>query len=551
MICVYEESEKLFNNNGIKTIHPLKAKIHKEDNGEYYIEVKDTIDNLQFYQAGMIIRVPTPWGYQCFRFTNPKKTNNKVEVKGKHLYFDAANYIIADSYVVDKNCNDALDHLNNATDILSPFTTISNITTINSFRCVRKSLEEAIAEVISRWGGHLIRDNWNIEIRNQIGQDRGVVLLYAKNIEKIEDKSDWKNVVTKILPVGKDGILLPELYLSVEEVLYDIPHTKVVDFKQDNIKEDDYKIDGELNEEAYNNALIEDLRNKGRNYLEENKLPKINYTLSAYLENVSDVGDTIYVKHPKCNIDIITNVISIDYDVISKKYTSIEFGNFKNKLKDLISNMSVTAENEARKAVETTRISLSAELSEATNKILGILGNSYVIDDNGSQILIVDKLPKEEATNVIRINSQGIGFSNSGISGPFNSAWLIDGTLDMQQINVINLVADMIKGGTLKLGTKLNQAGIIEIYDEANDLIGVLDKSGLKMYAKDKSYILINPEVGFAGYDKNDNKTYWADGDEFHMGNAVVEQTLTLASYLKVIPISNSTNQGIGIVSLL
>lgn len=550
MICVYEENEKQFNNNGIKILHPLKAKIHKEDNGEYYIEVKDTIDNLEYYQANMIIKVPTPWGYQCFRFTNPKISNNKVEAKGYHLYFDSANYIIADSYVVDKNCNDALDHLNNATDVTSPFTTISNITTIDSYRCVRKSLEEAIAEVITRWGGHLIRDNWKIEIKDNIGQDRGVVLSYAKNIEKIEDKSNWDNVVTKILPVGKDGLLLPELYISISEELYNIPHTRVIEFNQDNIVEDDYKIDGELDETTYKNALIEDLRTKSNNYLQENKLPKINYTVSAYIKNISDVGDTIYVKHPKCNIDIITNVISIDYDVIAQKYISIEFGNFKNKLKDLISNINSTIEEQTTKTIETAKVTLKEELNEATDKIIGILGDSFVIL-SGSQILIVDTLPKEEATNVIRLNSAGIGFSQSGISGPFNSAWTIDGTLDMQQINVINLVADMIKGGTLKLGSKLNQAGLIEIYDEANKLIGEINKDGFKMYAKDDSYILINPEVGFAGYDRNGNKIYWVDGDEFHQKKAFVEEEITIGYKMRMIPITNSTNTGIGFVALV
>lgn len=66
MITVYEPGEKTFANNGIKILHPLKAKVHKEDNGEYYIETKDTIDNIEYYQAGMIIRVPTPWRLSMF-----------------------------------------------------------------------------------------------------------------------------------------------------------------------------------------------------------------------------------------------------------------------------------------------------------------------------------------------------------------------------------------------------------------------------------------------------------------------------------------------------
>lgn len=550
MICVYEEEEKDFTTNGIKLLHPQKAVIYKEDNGKYYIELKDTIENLQYYQAGMIVKASSPWGYQCFRLTNPEVNNKKINVKGNHLYFDSKNYIIKDSYVVDKNCNDALDHLNSATDTQSPFNTISDILNINSFRCVRKSLEEAIVEIINRWGGHLVRNNWNIEIREKIGQDRGVVLSYAKNIESIEDKSIWDDVVTKILPVGKDGILLPETYLSIEEDLYKIPYTRVVDIDQGDIEEDDYKVDGELDEEAYKNALINDLRAKGNNYLQENKLPKINYTVSAYIKDVSDVGDTIYVKHPKCNIDIITNVISITYDVIAQKYISIEFGNFKNKLKDLISNVNSTIEEKTTKIIETAKVTLGEELTEATNKIIGILGNSYVVT-SGSEILILDKLPKEEAVNVIRLNSAGIGFSQNGINGPFNSAWSIDGTLDMQQINVINLVADMIKGGTLKLGTKLNQAGLIEIYDEANKLIGTLDKSGLKMFAQDNSYVLLNTEVGFAGFDKNDVKTWWVSGDEFHQKKSFVEEEITIGYKLRMIPITNSTNTGIGFVPLV
>ena len=163
MICVYPSTEKLFENNGLKILHPLKATIRKEDNGDYYIDLKDVLENLDFYQEGMIIRAKTPWGNQGFRLTNPSIENNKIIAKGYHLYFDSKNYLIKDSYVVDKNCNGALDHLNNATDIKSPFTVLSDITKNNSYRCVRKTLEEAINDVIDRWGGHLYRDNFNIE----------------------------------------------------------------------------------------------------------------------------------------------------------------------------------------------------------------------------------------------------------------------------------------------------------------------------------------------------------------------------------------------------
>ena len=120
----------------------------------------------------------------------------------------------------------------------------------------------------------------------------------------------------------------------------------------------------------------------------------------------------------------------------------------------------------------------------------------------------------------------------------------------MQNINVINLVADMIKGGTLKLGSNLNESGILELYDESNNLICLADKTGLTIYCANGEYIKLNPIVGFAGYDKNDNKIYWADGDEFHMKKAVVEENISLSGHFKIIGINNGTNVGIGFVPL-
>ncbi len=478
MISIYPSDEKEFANNGVKILHPLKANIRKEDNGDYYIELKDTINNLEYYQAGLIIRVPTPWGYQGFRLNNPKIENKTITCKGYHLYFDTANYLISDSYVVDKNCNDALDHLNMACDVKTPFSFISDINRLNSYRCIRHSLEEAISVVVERWGGHLVRDNFNIELRENIGQDRGVTLSYGKNITSIKADENWNNVVTKILPVGKDGLTLPEIYIEIEEKLYDIPYSKIVSFDQSSIEEANYQDEsGNTNEEAYREALINDLRNQANDYLEENKLPKVNYSVNAYLKDVSDVGDIIYVKHPKCKIDLITNVIAIEYDCISEKYTKIEFGNFKSKLKDLVSNVASSVIDEVSKSQNDNIAILRKELIDATNKIWNAMGNSYVIYD-GDKIMIVDKLPKEEAKNVILINNGGIGISQNGINGTFNSAWTIDGTLDMQNINVINLVADMIKGGTLKLGGLDNTNGTVEIYDTNGKIIGKIDNKG-------------------------------------------------------------------------
>lgn len=558
MIKLFGQTDKSFLSNGDIVLQPTRAKVHKEDNGDYYLDLETGLEYADSLIEGNIIVVNTPQGDQAFRITNPIRTKSKIIIKAWHVFYDSKNYLIQDSYVVDKSCNDALDHLNSATEPQSPFSTVSDVQTVNSYRCVRNSLYEAIQTVIERWGGHLVRDNFSIGIRTQIGQDNGVTIRYKKNLREITCEENWDNVVTKLLPVGQDGILLNEIDSSASvyiesSIQYAIPYTKTVSFTQEINQEDYQDAEGNLNEQAYKQALVNDLRQQAQEYIDVNSYPQVNYTLQANLEKITDIGDTVEVIDERLGISLITNVISYDYDCILDRYTEVSFGNFKKKLSGLINNITQTVDSTVKKETETVKVVLGDELKQATDKIWGALGNSYVIYD-GDKILVVDSLPKETATNVIMINNGGIGFSQTGINGIFNSAWSIDGTMDMQQIHVINLTADLIKGGTLKLGSESNVSGILELYDDANNLIGSMDKSGLKMYGLDGSYVLMNNDVGFAGYDRNDNKIYWVSGEEFHMKKSVVEEEITLCNKMRFIPITitnNGTvvNDGIGLVS--
>lgn len=562
MIKLFGQTDTSYTSNGDKVIQALRARVHKADNGDYYLDLETDLSYVDDLTQGNIVVANTPNGDQPFRISNVEKTKHKIVIKAWHVFYDTKNYLIKDSYVVDKSCNDALDHLNSATDNTSPFTTISDIQTIDSYRCVRSSLYEAIQTVLERWGGHLTRDNWEIGVRASIGQDNGVTVRYKKNLKEITCTENWDAVATKLLPVGKDGLMLDEVYIYAD-TQYAIPYTKTVSFDQSNVLEEDYQdADGNLDEETYTQALKDDLLQQAQSYIAINQYPQVNYTLKANLEKITDVGDTVEVIDERLGVNIMTNVISYDYDCILEKYTELEFGNFKKTLSNLVSNITSQTQEMVEESSQNIQITLSNELQTATDQIWGVLGDSYVIYE-GDKILIVDTLPKEEATNVIMLNNGGIGFSNTGINGTFSSAWTIDNVFNAEKINVINFTADLIKGGTLKLGSNLNQSGIIEIYDEANALLGVLDKNGLKMYGADGSYVVLNNEVGFAGYDVNNNKIYWVDRDEFHMKKSVVEEEITLCNKMRFLPMSvtyNYTdadnnarqlidNDGIGLVS--
>lgn len=549
MIKVFSPTDTTFETNGDAVVNATRAVVHKVDNGDFYLELEAPVEYIDYLKPNNIIVAPTPQGDQAFRLEAPvEKTRSKIKFKAWHVFYDSENYLIADSYVVDKNCNVALDHLNAATDNPSPFTTLSDVQTINSFRCVRKSLYEAVTTVLERWGGHLVRDNYNLQIRNVIGQDNGVTIQYRKNLKEIEVSEDWSGVCTKCLPVGKDGFTLDELYLY-SETQYETPFTKSVSFEQD-INEDDYP-----DEASYKAALRADLISQCNKFLETAQYPAINYTLNANIEKITDVGDIVEVYDERLGVSISASVLSFDYDCILGEYTQVEFGTAGASLSNLMSSITTEINTAVTENNQSLSINLQAAIEVAEARIWNALGSSYCIY-SGDEIMIVDSLPAETARNCIRINSAGIAFSQTGIFGTFTTAWTIDGTFNAQAINVINFTADLIKGGTLKLGSNLNQYGSLEVYNESNTLIAKLDKSGLLMYGLDGSYLVMNTVVGFAGYDRLGNKIFWADKDEFHMMKSVVEEEITLCNKLRFIPIEvydNNTlvNDGIGLVSVI
>lgn len=546
MLKVFGVTDTDYSSNGDIVLQPYKAKIHKEDNGDYYLDVEAGIEYADYLTANRIIVADTPQGAQAFRVSNLRKTKSKISLKAWHVYYDSKNYVIADSNVVEKNGNQAINHLNDATDSKSPFTVSSDIANINSFRCVRKSLYEAFSTVLERWGGHLVRDNFTVKLMADIGQDNGVTVRYKKNLKEIKSEANWDSVCTKILPVGSDGLLLDEMYLY-SSTQYDIPYTKVVSFSQD-VNKDDYG-----NDELYHQALIDDLRKQATEYLSENCVPKVSYTLKANLEKITDVGDTIEVIDERFGINVVTHVTSFDYDCIQKKYTEFEFGNYNEKLSNLMSRISSSTEKEIEKNNSALKVELNNEIEKNAAAIWETLGSSYVVYD-GDKILVLDQLPKDSAKNVIMINSQGISFSQNGINGEFKTAWTIGNTLDLSQVNLANLTANLIKGGTLKLGSYANKYGSAEVYDHSDKLIAKLDNTGVKTYGdsfkiNDKNifdmiypvgsiYISVNnanPSVLFGGtWEPIQDRFLLGTGSTYSAGSTGGEtnHTLTQSAYI-------------------
>ena len=109
----------------------------------------------------------------------------------------------------------------------------------------------------------------------------------------------------------------------------------------------------------------------------------------------------------------------------------------------------------------------------------------------------------------------------------------------------------MIKGGTLKLGSNFNQSGILEIYNEENNLISRFDKTGIEIYRENEDIIKLNPQVGLRGYSGVSGvleAVFGIDRDVTFSKKLKALEEFTLEP-AKFVPMRDGEVEGVGVVS--
>lgn len=171
----------------------------------------------------------------------------------------------------------------------------------------------------------------------------------------------------------------------------------------------------------------------------------------APLERVQ-LCDTIYVRFDKLNVNVTAKVIKTDYDVLLERYNSITVGNARSNLASTIVSGQDATDRAIEELPDSTHMDLAIE--NATNLITGGYGGyivySYNADGTPDEMLILNKPSVADATTVIRLNKNGIGFSRTGIEGPYTTAWTIDGHFVADFIDSGTLNADVIRAGTIR-----------------------------------------------------------------------------------------------------
>lgn len=495
MLTIYNQFEKDFTNNGIGILRDvILAQIIEELNGQYDLELEYPIKGYlaEELKEGNIIKAKGVDSYQLFRIKYVKKTLTRKNIVATHIFYDLNNDFIEDTYPQDLGGQAALqwilDHTINGSN--KKYTAFSDITTIATARYVRRNPVECLIGDIENsfskiWNGELERDNFTIKMLTRRGTNTGYKIIKSKNLIGIEVDIDSSGVITKIMPQGYDGLLLPEKYIESSLINnYPEPIIRKVEFSEVQIIEDMENPENSVTEEQ----ALELLRLKAQNLFEKDHVdePLVSMKVEfielaktkeykekfSFLETVK-IGDTLYTKVDELDVDVEIRVVKYVWDVLNEKYISLELGNIKS---NYITNQ-ILQEEKNNQEWERVPNLLQQVKDFATSSITNAMGGYVYKTQN--ELFIMDTNNPATAQKVWRWNIEGLGYSKNGIDGPYEIAMTSTGQIVADFISTGTLDANLMTTGILK-----SQDGSFYINLNTGEFYSV-DVEGIRLTVKE------------------------------------------------------------------
>ena len=340
MIEIYLKTNTNYDKNGDITLDPTSCTYKDSEN---FITLEHFIDDegrWKYINFENVIAAEENGKKKLYRIYNVVRGLYSVTAYARPIFYDLIDKVLLDVRPTNKIGQEALDIILADTG----FTGHSNISNLSTAYYVRKNIVEALLgneenSFLNRWGGEFYCENFDVYINDKIGSDNGVRVEFGYNLNEIEEDVNIEEVVTRIIPVGYDGIMLEGNAPWVDSPLinkYTQPKMRVIEFSDIKVKENSEDEEGFDTIEEARAELI-----KQCNLLFDNGIdkPVINYKIdminlantTAYkdFEMLVEVnqGDTVtcYVKH--LDIDVKARVIDYERDLITGEYTYIELGN--------------------------------------------------------------------------------------------------------------------------------------------------------------------------------------------------------------------------------
>lgn len=368
-------------------------------------------------------------------------------------------------------------------------------------------------KLIDTHGGYLKidYDTHTINYVQSAGGESKQIIRFGENLLDLNKSITADSLVTAIIPLGaeteKEGLNGTKLKLTIE------PANDGKDYLIDESAATEFGvIFGTVEFEDV--TIPSNLKRKGQEYLDKCKNLSLTIELSAVDLSVIDVdiekftlGEQVRVISQPHNLDSYFMLSKLEIDITNPANNKITLGKTKSKLTSDITQKQNETVLKIIKQQEQLSIDMYNAIDNATNLITGGQGGylRFAVDENGQpqELYILDKPSIEDAVNVIRLNKNGLGFSNDGYNGTFANAWTIDGKMVADFITTGTLNADLIKSG--KISGKKNSNVYFDLDNGKISGSSLVDPNSTVTAEIAQRYYDGDWHRGFIIYDKKDS----------------------------------------------
>lgn len=424
---LYPATETAFADNGLGVLFDATSCTVKEErNGSFELEMKYPVAGLHYdeiAQRTLIMAKPSPGRaaqpFRVYRISSPM--NGVVTVYARHISYDLSG--VALSPFSAQGLAQCVEKISaNAVPSDHGFAFSTDKTSVAALQVakpcsIRALLGGSTGSMLDVYGGEYEFDRFAVKLWAARGEDRGVTIRYGKNLTSLTQEANCAEVYTAVYPFWANGettVELPEKTVAVAGT-YDYVKVLPLDLSS--------AFDAQPSADA--------LRTSAQYYITDNKVgvPKVSLTLSfAQLEGETvELCDTVAVIFERLGVSARAKIVATTYNVLLDRYDSVEVGDARSSIADTIAGQAADIKNIP------ISLDLQAAIVNATGWITGAKGG-YVIfkrNDEGqpTEILIMDSPDMATAQNVWRWNMGGLGFSSTGVNGPYETAITQDGSI--------------------------------------------------------------------------------------------------------------------------
>lgn len=455
---LFPSTETSFTSNGLGRLADCtRCEVTEERNGVYECEFDYPVSGKLYDQIAIGTYIAVTHDdkgdvqpFEIYMRTAP--LNGLVTFNARHISYKLGT-IVAKPFTAT-SCAAALAAIPTNAMTSCPFTFWTDKSVTASFaltnpKTIRSILGGSEGSILDVFGtGEYEWDLFTVKLHQHRGQDSGVTIRYGKNLLDLTQTVDAENLYNAAVGYWeKDG---DTQYGAVTKGTGVTAAAIAVTL--------DFSGDFETKPtKAQLNAKAKAFLDAKQPWIPKENI-KVDFVQLWQTEDYKDVAalqrvglcDTVSVIYPELGVTAENvKVIAVTYDTLRDRYSEMELGEAKSSFAEVL-----RVETEALVADKPSISMMDAAIAHATELIRGGLGGHVVISTNADgepeEILIMDTDDVNTAQKVWRFNLGGLGYSSTGVSGPYGTAITQDGEIVASFITAGIMNANVIRAGVLQ-----------------------------------------------------------------------------------------------------